>query len=221
MGFVVYYVGVDRDMSTALTRTLFPGTHSFQSYPSLHQFLAGHETNTPGCLLLDLDFLGLSGLSFQETLRADGCKRPIIFLSREGEVSDSVRAMKGGAINFLVKPVSDADLLAAIKEARHAQARLFSDQESAARCANELKELTRREFEVFLRVAAGKPNKEIAYEFGTAVKTVKVHRNRVMTKLGVRHVAALVRLALRAEAFGLIRRPNDATPSDVRVSAQS
>jgi len=140
----------------------------------------------------------LDGLALQHALTAKGSQRPVIFLTGEGDIPTSVRAMRAGAVDFLTKPVSDVDLLAAIARAekqdsenRSASARLNSINDKLAM-------LTPRELEVMTHVIAGQLNKQIAADIGIVEKTVKLHRGRVMRKLGVRSVADLVRLAERA-----------------------
>ena len=144
----------------------------------------------------------LDGLELQQALTAGGSQRPVIFLTGNGDIPTSVRAMKAGAMDFLTKPVNDDDLAAAIARA---------EQEDAAtrRAGAELDSinarfavLTPREREVLTHVIAGRLNKQIAADLGTVEKTIKVHRGRVMEKLGVRSVAELVRLAEKAGISG-------------------
>jgi FixJ family two-component response regulator len=146
-----------------------------------------------------------NGLELQRTLARKGCVLPIIFLTGQGDVPKSVQAMKGGAIDFLTKPVNDEDLLAAVRAAierddvsRREQTELF---EIHAR----LTALTPREREVLEHVVTGKLNKQIAADLGIAEKTIKVHRARVMAKMKVQSVAELVRLTGRGGIGGSIR----------------
>jgi FixJ family two-component response regulator len=140
----------------------------------------------------------LDGLELQQALTAGGSQRPVIFLTGAGDIPTSVRAMRAGAVDFLTKPVDSADLLAAIAHAEKQDAETRSaiaDQNSVnARFAI----LTPREHEVMTHVIAGRLNKQIAGDLGTVEKTIKVHRGRLMNKLGVRSVADLVRLAEKA-----------------------
>src|SRR5262245_54291170 len=143
---------------------------------------------------------GLSGLDVQETLRRKGITLPIVFLSGHGDVPAAARAMREGAVDFLVKPVDESQLLDAIARA---MARAQTDHPRRRRgqgTAGRLARLTRREREVCDLVARGLLNKQIAFELGTSEKTVKVHRGRVMHKLEVDSVAALVRLLAHAAA---------------------
>jgi FixJ family two-component response regulator len=140
----------------------------------------------------------LGGLALQQALTAKGSQRPVIFLTGRGDIPTSVRAMRAGAIDFLTKPVNDADLLAAIARAEREDSEIRSASASLNSINTKLAMLTPREREVMTHVIAGRLNKQIAGDLGTVEKTVKVHRGRVMNKLGVRSVADLVRLAERA-----------------------
>jgi FixJ family two-component response regulator len=140
----------------------------------------------------------LDGLALQHTLTAQGSQRPVIFLTGEGDIPTSVRAMRAGAVDFLTKPFSDVDLLAAIARAEKEDAENRSANASLNSINARLAVLTPREREVMTHVVAGRLNKQIAGDLGTVEKTVKLHRGRMMRKLGVRSVADLVRLAERA-----------------------
>jgi FixJ family two-component response regulator len=141
---------------------------------------------------------GLDGLELQKALTAAGSHRPIIFITGKGDVPTSVRAMKAGAIDFLTKPVRNADLLDAIARAEEhdSKARKAHDELTAIRA--KIATLTPREREVFGHVVAGRLSKQIAYDLGTVEKTIKFHRSAIMKKLAVRTVADLARLAEKA-----------------------
>jgi len=138
---------------------------------------------------------GLDGLELQQALTAGGSERPVIFLTGKSDIPTSVRAMKAGAINFLTKPVSEKDLLEAIGQAEEQDTKSRQVRAELASIQARIATLTRREREVLEHVVAGRLNKQIAADLGTVEKTVKVHRGRMMEKLGVRTVAALVRMA--------------------------
>jgi FixJ family two-component response regulator len=200
--FTVFLVDDDAGVLKALTRLLRVKGYDARSYASPRDFLAQHDPTVPGCAVLDVAMPGLDGLALQEALIAEGAPRPIIFLTGKGDIPTSVRAMKAGAIDFLTKPVSDHSLLDAIARAeeqdgksRHAQAELDAME---ARMTT----LTPREREVLTHVVAGRLNKQIAGDLGTVEKTIKVHRGRVMEKLGVRTVVDLVRMAEKAGIKG-------------------
>jgi len=141
---------------------------------------------------------GLHGLALQEALVSRGIALPTLFLTGHGDVPQSVRAMKGGAVDFLTKPVDDAVFLRAVREALERGRSGRTDREESARIRSRLATLTPREREVLEGVVAGRLNKQIGGELGIAEKTVKVHRGRVMEKMEARSVAELVRMADRA-----------------------
>jgi FixJ family two-component response regulator len=163
-------------------------------YPAADAYLAVRPSG-PGCLVLDLNLPGESGLELQEHLATDPDAMPIVFLSGQGDVPKAAHAMKAGAIDFLTKPVTPATLLDAVARAferdRH-------DRETRARrraARSRYDRLTPREREVMAHVISGQLNKQIAFDLGTTEHTVKVHRQRVMEKLEADSVAALVRMA--------------------------
>jgi FixJ family two-component response regulator len=196
--FTVFVVDDDAGVLKALSRLLRARGYEVQSFTSPQAFLENHDASIPGCAVLDVAMPDLDGLELQQALTAGGSQRPIIFLTSQGDIPTTVRAMRAGAIDFLTKPVRGADLMAAIARAaeedaatRHVNAELESIQAKFAI-------LTPREREVMTHVIAGRMNKQIANDLGAAEKTVKVHRGRMMEKMGVRSVAALVRLAEKA-----------------------
>ena len=141
---------------------------------------------------------GLDGMQLQQALAVEGIARPIIFLTGRGDIPTSVRAMKAGAVDFLTKPVDRNDLLAAIERAKRQE---FVSREARAQLDSfeaKLASLTPREREVLQHVVAGKLNKQIAADLGTVEKTVKVHRGRMMAKMGARSIVNLVRMVERA-----------------------
>jgi FixJ family two-component response regulator len=154
----------------------------------------------PGCAVLDVSMPGLNGLELQLALTAsDGSHRPIVFITGNGDISTSVRAMKAGAIDFLTKPIKDEALFDAISQAEKRDAdsrKIYSELELIKA---KMTALTPREREVLVHVVAGRPNKQIAADLGTVEKTIKVHRSRMMEKLGVRAVADLVRMTQKLD----------------------
>ena len=190
----VFLVDDDPAVLKGLERLLRAAGFAVRGFTSPEAFLDQHDPALPGCAVLDLAMAGLSGLDLQRALAARGCDRPVVFLTGRGDIPASVRAMKAGAVDFLTKPVDDEELLTAV--------RLALDKDRQAREARikleaierRLSALSPRERDVLRHVVAGRLNKQIAAELGTAEKTVKVHRGRVMVKMGVRSVAELVRL---------------------------
>ncbi|WP_437760082.1 response regulator transcription factor [Sorangium sp. So ce1389] len=195
----VFVVDDDPSVLRALERLLRAAGHAVEAYASPGAFLERAPSERPGCAVVDLRMPGLDGIELQEELSRRGCPLPIVFLTGHGDVPSSVRAMKAGAIDFLTKPCDDTDLLAAVARAieRDARARATLGEQQALRTRFEA--LTPREREVCVRVAQGLLNKQIADELGAAEKTIKVHRGRVMEKLGVESVAELVRLVDRLQ----------------------
>ena len=173
-------------------------TKTFSSPITFLAFLAAHDRSVPGCAVLDVFMPHLDGLQLQAKLTAQGVQKPIIFMTGCGDVPTSVRAMKAGAIDFLPKPVHEADLLAAIAraESKEAEARQIYHQRASIKA--KLATLTQREQEVLERVVVGLLNKQIAFDLGIGEKTIKVHRSRMMHKMGVRTAVELVRLTDRA-----------------------
>ena len=193
--FTVFIVDDDAGVLKALSRLLRAKGYEVRSYASPQEFLAAHDAAIPGCAVLDVSMPGLDGLALQELLTATACHRPVIFITGKGDIPTSVRAMRAGAVDFLTKPVSDRDLLAAIARAAEQDARLRQSHAELSTIQARIATLTPRERQVLAHVVAGRLNKQIAGELGTVEKTIKVHRSRMMEKLGVRTVADLVRLA--------------------------
>jgi FixJ family two-component response regulator len=177
----------------SLDRLLRSAGFTVRTYPSPQAFLAQGEHAAPGCVVLDLSLPGLSGLELQQALAASPDPRPVVFISGRGDVPSSVAAMKAGAVDFLVKPFDEQSLLAAVRAAIEKDRSARAAREELAHIASRLAALTPREQEVLAGVVEGKLNKQIAAELGTAEKTVKVHRARMMRKMGVDSLASLVR----------------------------
>ncbi|MET3841376.1 response regulator [Bradyrhizobium sp. OAE829] len=196
--FTVFLVDDDAGVLKALDRALQLRGYEVRSFTSPQAFLASHDASAPGCAVLDVAMPDLDGLALQHALTAEGSQRPVIFLTGEGDIPTSVRAMRAGAVDFLTKPVSYVDLLAAIARAEKEDLENRAASASLNSINARLAMLTPREREVMTHVVAGRLNKQIAGDIGTVEKTVKLHRGRMMRKLGVRSVADLVRLAERA-----------------------
>ena len=193
----VFIVDDDPAVLKSLARVLRAIQFTVVTFGSPQEFLEQHNPHIPGCLVLDVAMPGLNGLELQEALRVKGSAIPIIFLTGHGDIPMSVQAMKGGALDFLTKPVRDEDLLKAVEAAlekdrieRQSRAELDDIQKRLAT-------LTPREREVLSHVVSGQLNKQIANDLGTVEQTVKVHRARVMEKMKVNSVAELVRLTER------------------------
>jgi FixJ family two-component response regulator len=196
--FMVFLVDDDAGVLKALSRLLRTRGYDSQSFTSPQAFLTGHDASIPGCAVFDLALPGLDGIELQQALTAAGSHRPVIFITGKGDIPTSVRAMKAGAVDFLTKPVNDRDLLAAIARAEEQDAMSRQAQAELASIQAKIMTLTPREREVLPHIVAGRLNKQIAGDLGTVEKTIKVHRSRMMEKLGVRTVADLVRMAQKA-----------------------
>lgn len=179
-----------------------------ESFESAEAYLKRAAHMGPSCLILDVQMPGVDGLELQQTM-ADRDTQ-IVFLTGHGDVPMCALAMKAGAVDFLTKPVDDEQLLAAVSRAleRSTEVRETFKERLAARAR--LGALTPREFEVMRRVIAGLLNKQIADELGAAVKTIKIHRGRVMEKMGVISVADLVRVAQTAGVAPLVAQASGA-----------
>ena len=193
----VRIVDDDAAVLKSLDRLLRSAGFAVRTFPSSQDFLRQHDGSAPGCVVLDLSMPGIDGLQLQQALASSGDPCPIIFITGYGDVPTSVRAMKAGAVDFLTKPFDQQELLAAVRSAidkdRSARAARAERSSIGVRVAA----LTPREREVMVHVVAGHLNKQIAAELGIAEKTVKVHRARVMKKLGVGSVAELALLVGR------------------------
>jgi FixJ family two-component response regulator len=196
--FTVFIVDDDAKVLFALARLLRSKGYEIRPYASPEEFLADHDGAVPGCVVLDVSMPGLDGLALQQALAVGGQQRPVIFLTGKGDIPTSVRAMKAGAIDFLTKPAREEDLVDAIARAEKEDTRLRQTRAERASVAARLGKLTPRQREVLSHIVRGRLNKQIAAELGRVESTIKVHRGRVMQKLGVRTVADLVRLVEQA-----------------------
>jgi FixJ family two-component response regulator len=196
----VYIVDDDPDVCRAVGRLVRGAGYEVREFNSAREFLVAHEPEPPGCLLLDLSMPDVDGLELQQSLVAAGIHRPIVFLTANGDIHNTVRAMKAGAVNFLTKPVDRDELVAALAEALERDAAGRAAWEMRNTVIGRIATLTPRERQVFEKVVAGRLNKQIAAELGTVEKTIKVHRARVMQKL---HATSLIQLTEIAKLAGI------------------
>ncbi|MCC6355604.1 MAG: response regulator transcription factor [Verrucomicrobiae bacterium] len=192
---IVFLLDDEPGMLKALERLLRAEGFDVRPFARARDFLEAYRPGEDGCLVLDVSMPELDGMELQRQLAQAGISLPVVFLTGRGDIPMSVRAMKAGAVDFLTKPVNDSDLLRAVRAAlREADERRAAIAEAAVLGAR-FQRLTPREREVMGGVVAGKLNKQIAADLGTGEQNIKVHRGRVMRKMGVSSVADLVRAA--------------------------
>jgi RNA polymerase sigma factor (sigma-70 family) len=197
---IVHVVDDDASFRTAIQRLLEVAGYGVITYRSAQQLLDQRpDENAGGCILLDVRLPGLSGPELQSRLTELGSTLPIIFLTGYQDISTTVRAIKAGADNFLIKPVGAEELLRAIETAiaRHETERALSDELETLRAR--LSTLTPRQRQVFEMVVRGKTNKQAARELGCTERTIKAHRQVIMEKLKVQTVPQLVTIAERLD----------------------
>lgn len=194
----VFVVDDDPAVRDAVSVLVGSAGYRVETFGSAEEFLARRAGAEPGCLVADVRMSGISGLEMQERLNDGGSALPVIFITGYGEVPAAVRAMKGGAVDFLQKPFSDSVLLDRIRDAiSRAEAASAVDKE-ACRIRERLAALTDREGEILDLVIEGQSTKQIAATLKRAEKTVEFHRTNIMRKLDAPNVAALVRLVMLA-----------------------
>jgi FixJ family two-component response regulator len=200
----VFLLDDEPRMVKALTRLLTAEGFTVRGFTSAKTFLESYRADDVSCLVLDVAMPELNGLDLQERLTHGGILLPIVFLTGHGDIPMSVQAVKAGAVDFLTKPVNDADLLRAVGAALQRAAEQRAVETEMAVLRQRYASLTPREREVMAHVVAGQLNKQIAGDLGTGEQTIKVHRARVMEKMAVESLADLVRAG---ERLGLGRLP--------------
>ena len=194
---VVIVVDDDQSIREALQGLLRSVGLGVRTHGTVQDFLAQGMPEGPCCLVLDVRMPGQSGLELQDELGRAGVGAPIIFITGHGDIPMSVRAMKGGAIEFLSKPFRDQDLLDAIQQAIEADRGRWQKSAQASVLRENFEGLTPREKRVLTHVVTGRLNKQIANDMGVSEITVKVHRGQVMRKMHARSLPDLVRMADR------------------------
>jgi FixJ family two-component response regulator len=192
---IVLVVDDEPSICVAVKRLLRSAGYNVRTFENTQQLFAHGRPNGPCCLILDLRIPGEDGLQFQQRLSERGIQVPIIFVSGHGDIPTSVRAMKGGALDFLAKPYDATQLLEAVAKALQQDTKQLSTNRHLVELHQQYASLTSREREVFAAVSAGLLNKQVADELGIAEKTVKVHRARVMEKMHAVASADLVRMS--------------------------
>ncbi len=192
---IVYVIDDDSSFRSALARRLRASGHEARCFSTAAEFLDHDREDAPACAIVDLWMTNSSGHDLHEAIQKSSKTLPVIFVSANGDVPNTVRAMRGGAVDFLTKPVKGEVVLEAVKRAlAYGQSRLVT-HDRTRELSERYERLTLREKEVFACVTAGRLNKQTAAELGISERTVKAHRARIMEKMEVESIAALARVA--------------------------
>lgn len=193
---IVFLVDDDPSFRRSCERLLSIAGYRVESFPSAQDFLERRPPDIPACLVTDLRMPGMNGFDLQSVLANAGWKIPLIFVTGHGDVPTSVRAMKAGAVQFLMKPFQEGELLTAVSEALQLDRARRHEVAERAGLRERYNSLTPRERQVMKHVVAGMPNKQIAAALDVGEKTVKFHRAHIMEKMVAGSLAALVKMAL-------------------------
>ena len=189
---------VDDDSSTRELLSWLMKRHGLRAevFPDARSFLKSYRAEMPGCLVVDLNMPGMSGLDLQQYLKEHGVMLPVLFLSGRADVPKAVKAVREGAIDFIEKPFDYRRVVALVEDCLKRDADTRAKHERRRACAERLAQLTQREREVLELVVAGRMNREIAEKLDISIKTVEAHRAKIMEKLEVNSVAELVQATL-------------------------
>ncbi|MBW7966412.1 response regulator transcription factor [Bradyrhizobium sp. BR 10261] len=197
---IVYVVDDDASMRRALTNLFESVGLKVEAFGSAPQLLQAKPPQVPSCLVLDIRLPGVSGLELQSDLAKANIHTPIIFITGHADIPMTVRAMKGGAIDFLTKPVRDQDILDAVQAAIERDRKRRDLNKTVSNVRSRFESLTSRERDVLALVTSGLMNKQVAAQLGLAEITVKIYRGQIMRKMGAKSLADLVRMS---EALGI------------------
>jgi FixJ family two-component response regulator len=204
---IVHVVDDDSEARNGTTRFLRAAGFDVEPHASAEAFLNAPTATAPGCVVLDVMMPGADGLAVQQTLAARDNPLPVVFLSGKADVSDSVQAMKSGAVDFLTKSADGSQLIGAIAEAlaRDAATRARRARLESLRSKHDL--LSPREREVLAHLISGQLNKQVGFDLGITEQTTKIHRHRVLAKMEAGSIADLVRMAadLGIRPVGVVR----------------
>ena len=200
---IVFVIDDDASLGASVSSLLRSVGLQARVFASTSEFLQEKRPNVPSCMVLDVRLPGVSGIDFQADLSKRNIHIPIVFMTGHGDIPMTVRAMKAGAVEFLTKPFRDQDMLDAVQLALERDLSRIESEKAASGLKSKFETLTPREREIMALVASGLMNKQVAGKVGLSEITVKVHRGRVMQKMGAKTLADLVRIA---EALG-IRAP--------------
>jgi FixJ family two-component response regulator len=203
---IVFVVDDDPSMRRALTNLFESVGIRVEAFGSAPEILQSQPPEVPSCLVLDIRLPGLSGLDLQADLAKANIHTPIIFITGHGDIPMTVRAMKGGAVDFLTKPVRDQEILDAVQAAIERDRKRRDLDKTVSNVRSRFESLTSRERDVLCLVTSGLMNKQVATELGLAEITVKIYRGQIMRKMGAKSLADLVRMT---EALGIQRTKPD------------
>jgi FixJ family two-component response regulator len=209
---MVFVVDDDSSIRDSIERLLGTVGLPVKTFGSPFEFLAGDRPEKPSCLVLDVRLPGISGIDFQRELSKANIRIPIIFITAHGDVPMSVKAMKAGAVEFLIKPFHDQDLIDAVQTALEKDRLRRLYEEEIGELQRRLRTLTPRESEVFPLVISGRLNKQIAAEMNASEATVKVHRSQLMRKMEAKSLPDLVRLAQKLGISATEPKANSSLP---------
>ena len=193
---LVHIVDDDEALRDSLVWLLESAGLAVVAYASAEEFLADWTPSFTGCLLLDVRMPGMSGLELHEKLLSQHCTLPVIFITGHGDVPMAVDALKKGAVDFIEKPFNDRDLLKLIEQCLALEKKQRESRRQGADAMRRIEQLTPREREVLNLIVAGRLNKQIADDLNISIKTVEVHRARVMEKMSANSLAELVQHVL-------------------------
>lgn len=195
---IIYVVDDDASIRKAMIWLFESRGFQVLAFESAKEFLEHNRSDVPACLILDLQMPDQTGIELQESLATDDADLPIVFMTAHADIPTSVKAIRGGAIDFLEKPVADDQLLETVQQAIQRHTLQRQDATELVEFRRRVKSLSKREREVMNLVVEGRLNKQIASRLGIVEYTVKIHRRRVMEKTGVDSLAELVRLHERS-----------------------
>jgi len=197
----IFIVDDDASFLKSLSRLLRAGGYTVQTFDSAKGFLERPDQEAPGCVVADLQMPGLNGLELQEALEKTSNPLPVIFMTGQGDIPTTVRAMRRGAEDFLTKLAPKADLFEAVERALRRNTGAEQQRRRQRQLQSRFAELSARELEVLDQVVRGRMNKEIAADLNISLRTVKLHRTNLTRKLKVQSVAELTRLAEETGVF--------------------
>lgn len=198
----VHLIDDDDGVREALTVLLAESGFTVRSYKSGSEFIASGDVGRPGCIVSDIRMPGLDGLELQAKLKANGSTAPIIFITGHGDVPMAVQALRAGALDFIEKPFEEDHLMKSIRRALAVSQRMNAKETARREIEGRLATLTPREAEVLDCLMAGRANKIIAFDLNLSLRTVEVHRARIMQKMKASSLSELVRLVMSARPEG-------------------